>query len=158
MFWKYFRGISECSCSCRSNPPLREGTALTRLVLSSPDPNGNAPKTPKKPKPYADLLAQVARAIHQRHPDAYERRDLGIEGIAKKLEAVLKHKHVPAAEAEAYLRRIDRNHAAACNSETWCKDGGLYAKGLRNYLAPTEERYEIEHTAPQRREPVRLMA
>jgi hypothetical protein len=69
--------------------------------------------TPKKPgrnrNLYQDVLEQVARAIHGRHPRMFERRDLGVGGVEKKLEAILKHKHVPASEAAVYLRQIDRN-------------------------------------------------
>lgn len=140
-------------------PPRSEGHgAGAPLELTGPDPNEKPRGTTAGRKSYRDVLEQVARTIHGRHPNALGRRDLGVGGIEKKLEAILKHKHIPSTEAEAYLQSIDRNHAAACNSEGWCKDGGQYAKALRNYLAPTEDRYEIEPSAPQRSEPVRLMA
>ena len=131
------------------------------LEVVSPTPNGKPQKPTANRKPYRDVLEQVARSIHGRHPNeggASGRRDLSIAGVEKKLEAILKHKRVPTAEAEAFLRRIDRIHAAACASEAWRKDGGQYAKGLRNYLAPTEERYDIEPAPPARKEPVRLYA
>jgi hypothetical protein len=126
--------------------------------LVAPDPDGNPRPSATNRKPYRDVLEQVARSIHGRHPNAYQRRDLSVAVVEKKLEAILKHKRVATAEAETFLRRIDRNHAAMCSSETWQKDGGQFAKSLRNYLAPTEERYDAEQVAPARIEPARLMA
>jgi hypothetical protein len=81
-----------------------------------------------------------------------------LSAVEKKLEAILKHKRIPATDCEAYLRRIDRNHAAACESEGWRKEDGQFVKSLRNYLAPTEERYDVEPARAARKEPARLMA
>jgi hypothetical protein len=108
-------------------------------------------------KPYRPVLERVARSIHARHPSEHGRRDCSVSYVEKKLAAILKHKRVPAAECEAYLLRIDRNHAAMCASDDWRKENGQFAKGLRNYFAPTEERYDVE-PAPARKEPVRLIA
>jgi uncharacterized protein YdaU (DUF1376 family) len=139
-------------------PPTPSGEgdgANAPLVLFPADPTG---RTAAKQKPYADVLEQVARSIHERHPSAHGRRDLGVAAVEKKLAAILKHKRIPAAECEAYLRRIGRNHAAACQSEDWQKDGGQFVKSLRNYLAPTEERYDVEPAAAPQCTERRLMA
>lgn len=88
------------------------------------------------------VLAAVATAIHARHPTA--RRDCGVGMVERQLTAILKHKRVPSDQRDAYLQRIDANHAGMCSSEQWTKDGGLYAKALSNYLAPTKERYDVE--------------
>jgi hypothetical protein len=114
------------------------------LVLVSPEPMENAPKR----KPYGHVLKQVARSIHDRHPDAFDRRNLSAATVEKKLGTILKYRRVPAAEAEAYLRRIDRNHVAACASEGWTKDGGEFAKGLRGWLSTREELYDVEPAPP----------
>jgi hypothetical protein len=139
--------------------PAKEGNvAGAPLVLVSPDPNGNPKSSASKRKPYRDVLEQVARSIHGRHPNAHGRRDLGVAGVEKKLEAILKHKQIPTTDCEAYLRRIDHNHAAACESDGWRKEDGQFVKSLRNYIAPTEERYDVEPAATARKEPARLMA
>jgi hypothetical protein len=39
------------------------------------------------------------------------------------------------------LHAVDRNHAGWCATSDWRKDGGQYAKGLENWLAPTKERW-----------------
>lgn len=137
-------------------PPSFEGDgAGAPLVLTSPDldekPQSKAPS-------YQPFLEEVAGAIHGRHPKGHGRRDLGVDGTAKKLVAILKHRKIPTAEAESYLRRIDRNHAGACASEQWRKDGGEFAKSLSGWLAPREGRYDREPEMPARKEPVRLMA
>jgi hypothetical protein len=102
-------------------------------------------------KPYRDVLEQVARSIHGRHPNtgnANGRRNLSVAGVEKMLEAILKHKGTPTAQREAYLCQIDRNHAGRCSSENWQKENGQFVKALRNYLVPTEERYDFEPTVP----------
>jgi hypothetical protein len=87
-----------------------------------------------------EFIQFVAAKIHARHPKV--RRDIGVEQAGKKLAEILKHKRVPASGQEAYLEQIDRNHAAMCASEGWQKEGGQFAKGLENWLAPTKERYD----------------
>ncbi len=138
-------------------PPQGDGAGAP-LVLVPPDPNGTARQSASKQKPYRDALEEVAQSTHARHPNAHGRRDLSLSAVEKKLEAILKHKRIPATDCEAYLRRIDRNHAAACESEGWRKEDGQFVKSLRNYLAPTEERYDVEPARAARKEPARLMA
>jgi hypothetical protein len=128
------------------------------LVLVPPDSNEKGCRSAASRKPYADVLEQVARSIHDRHPNGFERRNLSAAAVAKKLGTILKYRGVAAGEAEAYLLRIDRNHVGACASDGWTKDGGQYAKGLRGWLSTREELYDVETAAPARKEPVRLMA
>lgn len=80
-----------------------------------------------------------------RHPR--RRRDCSAVGVVKALTGILKYKRIPANEQEAYLEQIDRNHAAMYASEDWLKDGGQFAKALKNWLAPMEERYDIAPSA-----------
>jgi hypothetical protein len=139
--------------------PSCEGAgAGAPLFVVTSDANEKPAKKAAPRKPYADVLEQVARSIHGRHPDAFERRNLSAAAVEKKLGTILKHKRIPTAEAEACLRGIDRNHAGACASDAWTKDGGQYAKGLRNWLSTREELYDVEPALPVRNEPVRLMA
>jgi hypothetical protein len=143
----------------KNTPPAADAYgAGAPLVLIPPDPNEETRGATSRRKPFGDVLLQVAKAIHDRHPNAYSRRDLGVDGVEKKLAAILKYKRIPTSEVETYLRRIDRNHGAACASEMWQKNGGEFVKSLRGWLAPREERYEVEPANPARKEPVRLLA
>jgi hypothetical protein len=110
------------------------------LVLVPPD----VPQKPRpKRKPYGEVLEEVAKAIHGRHPNAYGRRDLGVEGVTKKLGAILNHRRIAPSAAEAYLRQIDHNHDAATASEQWRKNGGEFAKSLSGWLSPRDGRYDV---------------
>ena len=104
------------------------------------------------------MLSEVAQSIHARHPNGYARRNLGVPAVENKLKAILKHKRIPPDDCELYLRQIDRNHASMCASVDWRKNGNEFASSLRNYLAPTEERYDIELSTDSPKEPARLMA
>jgi hypothetical protein len=134
--------------------------AAAPLKLVSDEPNRKASKPAANRKPYSDVLERVARSIHSRHPKGPDptrsRRDCSVGRVEKQLAAILKFKRVADGDAEACLVRIDRIHAAACESETWQREEGKYVNGLKNYLAPTEERYDVE--AEPRKQPVRLWA
>jgi hypothetical protein len=93
-----------------------------------------------------EAVQYVAKRMYERHPKL--RRDLGIEQVAKRLAAILKHQRIPSNREKSYLELIDRNHAAMCATEAWQKDGGQFAKGLENWLAPTKERYLAEPPPP----------
>jgi hypothetical protein len=143
----------------RKDPPYPGvNGAVAPAESVPPDTNGNLGTSPTKRRPYRGVLEQVAISIHGRHPNEHGRRDLSVTGVQKKLEAILQHKHIPGADCEAYLHRIDSNHMAACESESWRKEDGQYVKGLRNWLAPTEDRYDFEPAVPARKGPVRLTA
>ncbi len=128
------------------NPPF--STLDPELIPEAENGNGDYHSAPaqngtsRAPK-IQEVIARVAARIHQRHPGAFGRRDLSAAGVERKLASILKHKRIPASDQEAYLERIDRNHAAMCASEGWQKDGGQFAKGLDNWLAPTKERYDV---------------
>jgi hypothetical protein len=127
------------------------------LVLISSEASRKPARTVSR-KPYADVLEQVARSIHDRHPNGFERRNLSAAAVEKKLGTILKYRRVSTAEAEAYLRRIDRNHVGACASDGWTKDGGQYAKGLRGWLSTREELYDVEPAMSARKEPRLMLA
>jgi hypothetical protein len=112
--------------------------------------NGHRRKTP-------ETVQRIAGRNHARHQN--ERRDIGVGEVARKLDAILKRQHVSASEQEAYLEQIDRVHASMCQSEAWRKDGGQFATGLENWLAPTKERYLTEPpaAAPSQSEPPRMV-
>ena len=58
-------------------------------------------------------------------------------------------KGYPEGERIAAINGIDKRHAAWCATDAWTKDGGEYAKGLENWLAPTMQRYLDEPPAPK---------
>lgn len=99
-------------------------------------------------------ISRVAEAIHERHPAP--RRNISVKLIGDKLRTIVK-KH-PKAERIGVLERINENHAAHCRTRQWTKDGGEFAKGLENWLAPTMGRFlePPADSAPQA-EPDRYM-
>jgi hypothetical protein len=82
------------------------------------------------------VLDQVARRIHARHPAV---RRCGMAEVKNQLRAIVR-RAAPAKRIDL-LHRVDQNHAAWCATADWQKDGGQYAKGLENWLAPTKERW-----------------
>ena len=117
----------------------------TTLIEFGADANGQKGHGHNGHTPTVDeTLDRVAREIHERHPNEHGRRDISAAGIKKKLAAILKHQGVPRSEHRSYLLKINRNHAGMCASDAWTKEGGQYAKGLDNWLAPTKERYLAE--------------
>jgi hypothetical protein len=109
--------------------------------------------TPLDPQPTevngnGNLLRHTAERIHARHPGP--RRDIGVGRVTKCLTAILKYQRIPGREQAAFLGQLDFTHAAMCASEGWQKDGGEFAKGLENWLAPTKERYLAEPPEPSK--------
>ncbi|MBZ5623317.1 MAG: hypothetical protein LAQ69_32035 [Acidobacteriia bacterium] len=103
-------------------------------------PAGAAKRTTSRRTPSAGkelLVEPYATAIFTRHPRV---RRCPLAEVNLLLGKILK----PASpsECEPLLRRINANHIAHCASEQWQKDGGRYAKGLSNWLAPTMKRWE----------------
>jgi uncharacterized protein YdaU (DUF1376 family) len=82
-------------------------------------------------------LHEAAVRIRDRHPAP---RRCGIGEVVSQLRAILR-RH-PAAEQVSLLERIEANHASYCSSDQWQREGGIYAKGLDNWLAPTKGRWE----------------
>jgi hypothetical protein len=108
--------------------------------------------TNPEPKSEFDIeMEAIARAMHGRHP---ANRRCG-ETIIKRQLKTIAEKH-PRSERLEVIRAIDKRHAGWCASDAWTKDGGEYAKGLENWLAPTMQRYMDEPPAPKP-QPVRLM-
>lgn len=97
------------------------------------------PPTPKNGavNEFESKLSQVAESIHERHPEL--RRDIGIKAITAKLRTICKG--VPVGKL-GLLSEIDESHAEHCDSEQWTRDGGQFAKGLENWLAPSKRRWE----------------
>jgi hypothetical protein len=132
---------SESESETESNNPL---------CAESAKPAPSAGKIHQLPDP--DIEA-VAERIYERHPP--QRRCGGSE-IRKKLHAIIK-RHSRLGKERA-LATVDKNHAAQCKSEQWSKSGGEFAKGLGNWLAPTEDRYLVEPDAKSRDSPQSLGA
>lgn len=87
---------------------------------------------------YEQQLEATARTLHGRHPAI---RRCGLGEARSQLKAILSK--YPISERIDRLVQIDRNHAAWCATEEWRKDGGKYAKGLNNWLAPTKGRWDL---------------
>lgn len=117
-----------------------DDSPFSRLEPDSSAKNGRT-RTSKRNQT-DPVVSGVAANIHGRHPAV--RRDCGVAAIQKSLQAILRHREISKHQLQSYLARLDRNHAAWCATEQWKKDGGQYAKGLENWLAPTHERYEAE--------------
>jgi hypothetical protein len=128
-------------------PPQSPLGGLDGISSSDPDalPEVNGKNHNSAAADSLEAIRHTAARIHERHPHSseYPRRDCSAAQVEKRLTAILKRQGVSVAEREAYLERIDSNHAGMCASDAWQKDGGQFAKGLKNWLAPTEERYLV---------------
>jgi hypothetical protein len=60
--------------------------------------------------------------------------------VVKKLHGILNR--VPAKDRPDRLCEIEATHAAWCATDSWQEQDGKYAKGLANWLAPTEGRFD----------------
>ncbi len=105
-----------------------------------PNPQGGTeqakPRKRKEPKPRDPLLLETAERLCARHPVIHS---CGQTEACDQLESILA-RHKARAPADL-LAQIDRNHEGMCATEQWTKDGGRFAKGLTNWLAPTKDRY-----------------
>lgn len=84
-------------------------------------------------------LAEVATRIHERHPKP---RRGGIGEVRTRLRTIAQR--FPAGERLDALIAVDENHEQWCATADWQKEGGQYAKGLSNWLAPSMERWKAE--------------
>lgn len=89
------------------------------------------------------VITEVSARIHARHPDP--RRDISAKAVGDKLRVIVRDIAQP--EKIPKLRLIDSTHAARCLTEMWSKDGGEFAKGLENWLAPTMGRFDSQPVA-----------
>lgn len=97
---------------------------------------------------FDESLIEIATRIHDRHPAL---RRCGLKEVADKLRTIAKQ--VPAKERIDRLCEIEKCHADWCDHPDWQKEGGQYAKGLDNWLAPTKGRFNAQ--APPIPEPSR---
>jgi hypothetical protein len=86
-----------------------------------------------------ELVIETAKRLCARHPKI---RSCGIAEARKKLKSIIRR--IPKYERCPKLRRIDSNHEGWCQTHEWTKDAGEFAKGLSNWLSPTEFRYDEE--------------
>lgn len=94
----------------------------------------------KPPSPLAVALRETSSRIHSRHP-AIRRCSLSI--VESKLKTIAKPVS-GVTEKVIILNYIDSQHEKFCASEEWQKEGGQYAKGLENWLAPSKRRWDVE--------------
>ncbi len=85
-----------------------------------------------------EIVSETAKRLCVRHPP---KRTCSPGEARKALKAIIGK--LPKAQRTAKLEFIDNNHQCWCKSEDWAKDGGEYAKGLANWLAPTMGRYDM---------------
>jgi len=121
--------------------PLKDSLTPAAEVNQEPEPE-------PQPKPKAKMagvrvltslegkIANVAREIHDRHPAV---RRCGPAEVRKLLKSIAGRARSP--DRLALLDTVNENHRLWCASYQWTKDGGEFAKGLDNWLAPTMERY-----------------
>jgi hypothetical protein len=93
----------------------------------------------KAPNEFDRVVEECAQHIHNRHPLA--RRDIGVKSVEKQLRSIARLK--PADQIET-IRTVEHNHESHCATWEWKKDGGQFAKGLENWLAPTKGRWAVE--------------
>lgn len=103
------------------------------------DTHTDTPKGKTDPE-LEKTITRVAGEIHSRHPDP--RRDIGVGAVCGKLRTIARK--VPKAERIPLIEKINKIHTAWCATFDWRKEGGQYAKGLENWLAPTMGRYSVE--------------
>lgn len=116
--------------------PADSGSVSESGSVVCPEENQHNPE--KQSTPLELAIEQTASEIHRRHPAI---RRCGISEVREKLRAIIRK--FPTAEKIPKLNAINANHAAWCQTEKWTKDGGEYAKGLDNWLAPTKDRYDV---------------
>lgn len=96
--------------------------------------------------PPFDTLEDVVKQIHERHPNHPYNPKCGPGEVRAKLTTIISK--LPKAKREQKLLEINKTHAEWCATELWKKEGGQYAKGLANWLAPTMLRYESPAPLP----------
>ncbi len=80
----------------------------------------------------------IAARMYARHPAM---RRCSVAVIQKQLRSIVRKIHAVPEKVEK-LREIDAIHEQWCASWEWTKEGGQFAKGLQNWLAPTKERWD----------------
>ncbi len=107
--------------------------------------------SPSPPAPVVEILSpleakvqETAKRIYERHP---QKRRCPLSQVTAKMRAIAKT--IPGLPDKLkLLTTVDETHAEWCDSHDWQKDGGEYAKGLDNWLAPTMCRW-TERPVPQ---------
>lgn len=121
-------------------PRARASNTNTRSPTNTNTQEGSAEGNPKSVVDAA--LDSCAIAIHARHPSP--RRDIGASEVRTKLRKILSFKKLRGDEGASYLDDLMERHGKFCLCEQWTNDGGEFAKGLSNWLAPRLGRYEQE--------------
>lgn len=138
---------SEASQKPVKDQSLREGkegegeVMVVSVVVSKKEKSGMSPVVLS---PFEAKLHEVAEQIHNRHPLV---RRCSLNAVTKKLQRICDC--FSASERVAKLEEIDRNHEESCQSDQWRKDGGQFAKGLGNWLAPTKDHWTTVQESTQ---------
>jgi hypothetical protein len=127
-------------CGRLGGNPNLVGNKVNQTDNQKPTPSSSSSSSNQPPSPLTVALSEISRRIHDRHPSV---RRCSLAIITAKLKSIVKPiSSVP--EKISLLTEIDVKHAAFCLSAEWHKEGGQYAKGLDNWLAPTMRRWESE--------------
>lgn len=97
----------------------------------------NPPRKEISPETEAQIEV-IGSQILQRHPAIRRCSPKEVRDLLRKICF-----HLPTAQRIEKLRTIDQNHAAHCATDQWTKQGGEFAKGLRNWLAPTMGKFDV---------------
>ena len=98
------------------------------------------PKGEKLEPPEVEtVIANISKNILTRHPKM-RNGSMSINTVAKALRLIVRELEL--VDKIPRLLSIDENHAACCSQFEWQKEGGMYAKGLNNWLAPTMDRFD----------------
>jgi len=98
------------------------------------------PKGEKLEPPEVEKVIEgIARSILARHPRK-RNGSMSVNAVAKALRLIVRDLELP--DKVPKLLSVDANHEACCLQFDWQKQGGMYAKGLDNWLAPTMDRFD----------------
>ena len=102
----------------------------------------------KQINPLSGEVGETSRKILGNHPKI--RRDLGIPGIEKQLNAIIRHKGLKGAAAVQYIRALADRHERWCRSEQWMKDDGPVCEWSRELAGAYEGALRLEPGKPPR--------
>jgi DNA-binding MarR family transcriptional regulator len=127
-------------------------TTAVETITNHPTPYD--PPLPLPPAALPDAVKACAARIYENHP--FQRRDISLGKVERRITEILRYRELAGEPALAYLGALADRHGGWCRCRQWREQDGRFAKALSGWLAPKEERYEIdspEQTAPASPEP-----
>ena len=112
-----------------------------------------------EPPEVETVIANISKNILARHPKM-RNGSMSVNTVAKALRLIVRELEL--VDKIPRLLSIDENHAACCSQFEWQKDGGKFANGLNNWLAPTMDRFDsrpdLDQSKPQQPAVKRIIA